>query len=116
MSTIPIARPRPTPTPPPPTAAPAPVSRDEHEPPKLSHDELVRAQMETLAAARRTYSLAARLLFLIMDLLYGRRRSLAKYRVLEIVARTPYQTRWSAASPRASRSSAPSRTTSSGTC
>ena len=31
------------------------------------------------------------MLFLAMDLLYGRQRSLAKFKVLEIVARVPYQ-------------------------
>lgn len=54
-------------------------------------------QQETLAAPRRRYSLAARCLFLTMDLLYGRRRTLAKFRVLEVVARLPYQA-WETAS------------------
>src|SRR4029078_12026391 len=31
------------------------------------------------------------MLFLAMDMLYGRQRSLAKFKVLEIVARVPYQ-------------------------
>ena len=47
---------------------------------------------QTPATPRRGYSLAARLLFLTMDLLYGRKGTLSKYRVLEIVARVPYQT------------------------
>jgi ubiquinol oxidase len=67
------------------------------EPPKLTHAELHRAQRETLAAPRRSYSRAARLLFLQMDLLYGRKRTLAKFLVLEVVARVPYQT-WETAS------------------
>ena len=62
------------------------------EPPTLSHHELARTHRETLAAPRRRYSLAAKFLFLTMDLLYGRKGSLRKYRVLEIVARVPYQT------------------------
>jgi len=54
--------------------------------------EVLRAQQErTLARPRRKYSIAARLLFGLMDVVYGRDASLAKYRVLEIVARVPYQ-------------------------
>jgi hypothetical protein len=45
-----------------------------------------------LQTPRRRYSVAARMLFVTMNLVYGRKKSLAKYRVLEIVARTPYQT------------------------
>jgi hypothetical protein len=60
-------------------------------PPKLSHDELVAAQAETLASARRQYGPAARLLFFTLDLFYGKRRTLSKFKVLELVARVPYQ-------------------------
>ncbi|MBA3907114.1 MAG: hypothetical protein H0X35_10585 [Pseudonocardiales bacterium] len=60
-------------------------------PPRLSHDELVAAQQETLAMPRRRYGLAARPLFVLMDIVYGRRRTLSKFKVLEIVARVPYQ-------------------------
>ncbi len=49
--------------------------------PKLGRRALVRAQRETLDAARREYSLAARFLFFTMDLVYGRRRTLAKFEV-----------------------------------
>jgi ubiquinol oxidase len=63
-----------------------------HEgPPKLAADELVAQQRHTLASPRRHYAIAARMLFLAMDALYGRQRSLAKFKVLEIVARVPYQ-------------------------
>ena len=48
-------------------------------------------QAETLARPRRSYSTAARLLFVMMDVIYGKAASLRKYRVLEIVARVPYQ-------------------------
>jgi hypothetical protein len=48
-------------------------------------------QQRTLASPRRRYAIAARMLFVSMDLLYGRKRSLAKFKVLEIVARVPYQ-------------------------
>ncbi len=67
------------------------------EPPKLTHDELVRAQQETLDAPRRRHSLAAKALFLQMDLLYGRKATFKKFLVLEVVARVPYQT-WETAS------------------
>jgi ubiquinol oxidase len=73
-------------------AVPA-VERDHApgDPPKLSRAELARTHAETLSAPRRNYSLAARLLFVVMDLLYGRAGSVRKYRVLEVVARVPYQ-------------------------
>jgi ubiquinol oxidase len=58
--------------------------------PRLSHDELVLAQKQTLSAARRKYSVAAGALFLILDLVYGKQRTMAKFKVLEIVARVPY--------------------------
>ena len=61
-------------------------------PPRLSHDELLAAQQETLAADRRRYGIAARLLFVTLDLLYGKERSLSKFKVLELIARVPYQT------------------------
>ena len=67
------------------------------DPPKLSRSQLAATHAETLAAPRRRYSLAAKALFVQMDLLYGRRKSLEKSLVLEIVARVPYQT-WETAS------------------
>jgi len=63
-----------------------------HELPKLDRQQLRAEQQRTLDTPRRRYSIAARLLFVGMDLLYGRKRSLGKFRVLEIVARVPYQT------------------------
>jgi hypothetical protein len=63
-----------------------------HQLPKLDRTALRREQQRTLDTPRRRYSLAARGLFLTMDLLYGRKRTLSKFRVLEIVARVPYQT------------------------
>lgn len=62
------------------------------EPPQLTGVELAFTHAETLATPRRRYSLAAKLLFVVMDVLYGGRGSYGKYRVLEIVARIPYQT------------------------
>jgi ubiquinol oxidase len=58
---------------------------------RLEHDQLVEEQQASLASPRRRYSRSARLLFRIMDVLYGEPRTLAKFRVLELVARVPYQ-------------------------
>ena len=60
-------------------------------PPKLSGTDLRRAQAETLRTPRFRYSIPARLLFWIVDVIYGRQRTLRKFIVLEIVARVPYQ-------------------------
>lgn len=48
-------------------------------------------QAKTLQAKRRNYGALARLLFVVMNVMYGRKRSLAKCMVLEIIARVPYQ-------------------------
>lgn len=45
----------------------------------------------TLRTPRRRYGFAARLLFATMDVFYGKAGSLAEYRVLEAIARVPYQ-------------------------
>jgi ubiquinol oxidase len=58
---------------------------------RLSHQELVREQKATLAAPRRSYSKNAKLLFASLDVFYGRGRNLEKFRVLELIARVPYQ-------------------------
>jgi len=57
----------------------------------LDHDALARAHAETLAAPGRRYSFAARCLFVGLDFIYGRARTLEKFRVLELIARVPYQ-------------------------
>jgi hypothetical protein len=57
----------------------------------LEHDALVAAQQASAASPRRHYSVSARGLFLVMDVLYGKERTLNKFRVLELVARVPYQ-------------------------
>ena len=54
-------------------------------------DVLKAEQEKTLEAPRLKYGLLARALFLGMDLFYGRRRTLSKFKVLEVVARVPYQ-------------------------
>ena len=48
-------------------------------------------QARTLATPRMRYSFLARALFVGMDLVYGRRRTLSKFKVLELIARVPYQ-------------------------
>lgn len=58
---------------------------------RLSSAQLRREQGKTLASPRMRYGPLARFLFLAMDLLYGRRRSLSKFKVLEVIARVPYQ-------------------------
>lgn len=58
---------------------------------RLHHERLLAEQKASLATPRRRYSASARLLFWMMDALYGRERSLEKFRVLELVARVPYQ-------------------------
>jgi len=58
---------------------------------RLTSDELKRAQGETLAAPRMRYGLLARALFVSMDLFYGRTPSVSKFKVLEVIARVPYQ-------------------------
>lgn len=54
-------------------------------------DELAAEQALTLSTTRRKYGLAAKALFTAMDFVYGRAATLPKFRVLEIVARVPYQ-------------------------
>ncbi|MCI0409691.1 MAG: hypothetical protein L0191_14205 [Acidobacteria bacterium] len=58
---------------------------------RLTSEALKREQERTLSAPRLRYSLLARALFVGMDLLYGRRRTLSKFKVLELIARVPYQ-------------------------
>lgn len=48
-------------------------------------------QDRTLSTPRMRYIFLARALFLGMDLFYGRKRTLSKFKVLEVVARVPYQ-------------------------
>lgn len=50
----------------------------------------LRAEQEaTLSSPRRSYGIAAKVLFATMDLLYGKPRTLSKFKVLEIIARVP---------------------------
>lgn len=56
-----------------------------------SSEELKREQKTTLKTPRRNYGLLARFLFIFMDLFYGKKRSFSKFKVLEVIARVPYQ-------------------------
>ncbi len=58
---------------------------------RLSPAELRAEQARTLATPRRRYGWLARVLFGGMDLVYGRPRTLSKFKVLELIARVPYQ-------------------------
>jgi len=69
-------------------------------PPRLSRPFLRAAQRETLNEPRARYGFASRLLFGFMNIVYGRGGSLLKFRVLELLARVPYQT-WERAAYRA---------------
>jgi hypothetical protein len=60
-------------------------------PPTLTREALRKAQVDTLATPRFRYDPFSRMMFLAIDLLYGRRRSLEKFLVLEQLARIPYQ-------------------------
>lgn len=57
----------------------------------LDHNALVEVQRETLATPRRRYGVGARALFALLDAVYGKPRTLSKFKVLELVARVPYQ-------------------------
>jgi len=57
----------------------------------IDTEPLKREQAVTLASPRRKYGLLAWLLFVSMDLFYGRKRTLSKFKVLEVIARVPYQ-------------------------
>ena len=59
-------------------------------PPRLTHEELRRAQADTLKAPRRRYGIAARILFILLDVVYGKPLTLSKFKVLELIARVPY--------------------------
>ena len=58
---------------------------------RLDHDALLANQQSELSAPRRRYTVSSRALFAVMDLVYGSERTLEKFRVLELVARVPYQ-------------------------
>ena len=52
---------------------------------------LAKEQEVTLSSKRVKYGILSKILFLTMDLLYGKKRTLSKFKVLEVIARVPYQ-------------------------
>jgi hypothetical protein len=58
---------------------------------RLDPQRLRAEQQTSLNTPRRRASLSARALFVFMDVVYGKPRTLEKFRVLELVARVPYQ-------------------------
>lgn len=58
---------------------------------RLSPEQLRKEEAATLTSPPAPYGLLARILFGVMGLLYGRGRSWSKFKVLELIARVPYQ-------------------------
>jgi len=58
---------------------------------QLDHEQLLASHRQTLGTPRRRYGLGARMLFATLDAVYGTDRKLSKFKVLELVARVPYQ-------------------------
>ncbi|MDQ6837761.1 MAG: hypothetical protein M3137_05330 [Actinomycetota bacterium] len=57
----------------------------------LDHEQLLASHAETVDTPRRRYGLGAKILFGILKLVYGEQRTLSKFKVIELVARVPYQ-------------------------
>ena len=57
----------------------------------MTIEDLQAEQIITLNSPRRSYGILAKMLFVGMDLFYGRTRTLSKFKVLEVIARVPYQ-------------------------
>ena len=57
----------------------------------LDQRDLRRIQEETERTPRRHYGVAARILFVLLDVFYGKARTLPKFKMLELIARVPYQ-------------------------
>ena len=57
----------------------------------LTPDERRQHQVLTDSTPRRQYGIGAQVLFLVLDTIYGKPRTLSKFKVLELVARVPYQ-------------------------
>lgn len=59
----------------------------------MSHEtsRLREEQQKTLETPRRSYGFFASILFSLLDLIYGKKRTLSKFKVLEVIARVPYQ-------------------------
>jgi len=52
---------------------------------------LTEEQERTLSTPRLRYGFFAIFLFFTLDLFYGRKRTLSKFKILEVIARVPYQ-------------------------
>jgi hypothetical protein len=57
----------------------------------LTAEQRRHAQQVTLRSPRMRYNILSRLLFMTMDLVYGRKKTFSKFKVLELIARVPYQ-------------------------
>jgi ubiquinol oxidase len=57
----------------------------------LSHNALLHEQHKTFNSPRRPYGIFAKAIFGMPDLFYGRPRTIQKFKVLELIARMPYQ-------------------------
>ncbi|WNM64131.1 alternative oxidase [Candidatus Nitrospira neomarina] len=57
----------------------------------LSHEQLHKEQQNSLASPPIRYGMLAKILFLTMDIVYGRKRTWNKFKILELIARVPYQ-------------------------
>ena len=58
---------------------------------KLTAEELSEVQKTTLSSPRMKYGILAHTLFITMDVVYGRKTTFSKFKVLELIARVPYQ-------------------------
>jgi len=58
---------------------------------KLTAEQRRQAQHVTLRSPKMRYDILSRLLFMTMDLIYGRKKTFSKFKVLELIARVPYQ-------------------------
>jgi len=56
-----------------------------------SHQTLKAEQEKTLQTPRLKYGFLAKILFFTLDFFYGKKRTLSKFKVLEVIARVPYQ-------------------------
>ncbi len=57
----------------------------------VNSTDLKTEQQKTLNSPRRRYGLFGKALFAFMDLVYGKSRTFSKFKVLEVIARVPYQ-------------------------
>lgn len=57
----------------------------------MSQQNLKAEQQKTLSLPRHRYGILSKILFLTLNLFYGRKKTLSKFKVLEVIARVPYQ-------------------------